>query len=197
MGRRGCGGGGKGRLYTYIATLSPEWPALQWAAMRAILMFHNCEGRSHKTVSTDHNFWSERRVKMDLSWGLSAYQPNASLLGQTSTHTHTQNNNNNKKTTRTQQQQKTVFFWTCCVFGSFQCWPGCVHRNYVITTGDVNFLIYFLYIVCLQTSAALHLSPLSRKIWKHICLKNASLLVCETPFDDELMLNVLRCHLTY
>ena len=25
------------------------------AAMRAILMFNNCEGLSHKTVSTDHN----------------------------------------------------------------------------------------------------------------------------------------------
>ena len=23
--------------------------------LRAILMFHNCEGQSHKTVSTDHN----------------------------------------------------------------------------------------------------------------------------------------------
>ena len=30
--------------------------ALGWAAMRAILMFHNFEGQSHKTVSTDHNF---------------------------------------------------------------------------------------------------------------------------------------------
>ena len=30
--------------------------ALRWAAMRAILMFHNCEGQSHKTVSTDLNF---------------------------------------------------------------------------------------------------------------------------------------------
>ena len=30
--------------------------ALRWAAMRATLMFHNCEGQSHKTVSTDHNF---------------------------------------------------------------------------------------------------------------------------------------------
>ena len=39
--------------YIPIATrLSP----LRWAAMRAILMFHNCEGQSHKTVSTDHNF---------------------------------------------------------------------------------------------------------------------------------------------
>ena len=25
-------------------------PALRWAAIRAILMFHNCEGQSHKTV---------------------------------------------------------------------------------------------------------------------------------------------------
>ena len=31
-------------------------PALGWAAMIAILMFINCEGQSHKTVSTDHNF---------------------------------------------------------------------------------------------------------------------------------------------
>ena len=31
-------------------------PALRWAAMRAILLFHHCEGQSHKTVSTDHNF---------------------------------------------------------------------------------------------------------------------------------------------
>ena len=30
--------------------------ALRWAAMGAILTFHNCEGQSHKTVSTDHNF---------------------------------------------------------------------------------------------------------------------------------------------
>ena len=29
---------------------------LRSAAMRAILMFVNCEGQSHKTVSTDHNF---------------------------------------------------------------------------------------------------------------------------------------------
>ena len=50
--------------YVFIATLSPpEWlPVLRWAAMRAILMFHNCEGQSHKTVYTDHNFWTERRA---------------------------------------------------------------------------------------------------------------------------------------
>ena len=30
--------------------------ALRRATMRAILMFHNCDGQSHETVSTDHNF---------------------------------------------------------------------------------------------------------------------------------------------
>ena len=58
-------------------------PALRWAAMRAILMFHNCEGQSHKTVSTDHNFWRERRAGADSNRGPSAYQPNALALGQT------------------------------------------------------------------------------------------------------------------
>ena len=57
--------------------------ALRWAAMRAILMFHNCEGQSHKTVSTDHNFWGERRAETDSNRGPSAYLPNALPLGQT------------------------------------------------------------------------------------------------------------------
>ena len=34
--------------------------ALRWAAMRAILMFHNCEGQSHKTVSTNHSLFEEK-----------------------------------------------------------------------------------------------------------------------------------------
>ena len=55
MGRRGYGGGGKGDYYIPIATLTTRMTsALRWAAVRAILMFHNCEGQSHKTVSTDH-----------------------------------------------------------------------------------------------------------------------------------------------
>ena len=54
--------------------------------MRAILMFHNCEGQSHKTVSTDHNFRREKRAEADLNCGPSAYQPNALLLGQTGSH---------------------------------------------------------------------------------------------------------------
>ena len=51
--------------------------------MGAVLMFHNCEGQSHKTVSTDHSFWNERRVEADSNQGTSAYQPNALPLGQT------------------------------------------------------------------------------------------------------------------
>ena len=52
------GGGGRGRLdtYRYAVTTGMPTSALRWAALRAILMFHNCEGQSHKTVSTDHNF---------------------------------------------------------------------------------------------------------------------------------------------
>ena len=53
----GGGGGGRGeRLYTCHYTVTTRMTyALRWAAMRAILMFHNCEEQSHKTVSTDHN----------------------------------------------------------------------------------------------------------------------------------------------
>ena len=50
--------GGKGD-YIYIsryAVTTRTTSALRWAAMRAILMFHNCEGQSHKIVSTEHNF---------------------------------------------------------------------------------------------------------------------------------------------
>ena len=61
-------------------------PALRWAAMKAILMFHNCEEQSHKTVSTDHRFWRERRAEADSNRGPSAYQPNVLPLGQTGSH---------------------------------------------------------------------------------------------------------------
>ena len=60
-GGRGYGGGGRGRLYTYRYTVITRMTsALRWAAMRAILMFHNCEGQSHRTVSTDHNLFEEK-----------------------------------------------------------------------------------------------------------------------------------------
>ena len=46
-------------------------------------MFRNCEGQSHKTVSTNHNFSRERTAEADSNQGPSAYQPNALPLGQT------------------------------------------------------------------------------------------------------------------
>ena len=58
VGKRGMEVGEEGH-YIPVATLSVTTrmtSALRWAAMRAILMFHNCEGQSHKTVLTDHNF---------------------------------------------------------------------------------------------------------------------------------------------
>ena len=49
--------GGGGRLYTYRYTVTTRMTyALRQAATRTILMFHDYEGQSHKTVSTDHNF---------------------------------------------------------------------------------------------------------------------------------------------
>ena len=84
FGEGGYGGGGRGKLCTYRYSVTTRMtPALRWAAMGAILMFHNCEGQSHKTVSTDHNLWSERRAEADSIWGPSAYQPTALSLGQT------------------------------------------------------------------------------------------------------------------
>ena len=84
-GERGYGGGGRGRLlYTYRYTVTTRMTsALRWAAVRAILMFHNCEGQSYKTVSTDHNFSRGRRAEADSNRGPSAYQPNDLPLGQT------------------------------------------------------------------------------------------------------------------
>ena len=80
----GWGDGGGGRLYTYRYIVATRMTyALRWAAMRDILMFHNCEGQSHKTVSTDHNFRRKRRAEADSNRGPSAYQPNALPLGQT------------------------------------------------------------------------------------------------------------------
>ena len=45
--------GEEGRIYTYRYTVTTRMTfALRWAAMTAILMFHNREGQSHKhTVS--------------------------------------------------------------------------------------------------------------------------------------------------
>ena len=87
QGGKGYGVRWRGGLCTCHYTVTTRMTsALRWAAIRAILMFHNCGGQSHKTVSTDHNFWSERRAEADSNQGPSAYQPNALPLGQTSSH---------------------------------------------------------------------------------------------------------------
>ena len=84
MGRRGYGGGGRWRLYTYRYTVTTRMTSTsRWAEVRANLMFHNCEGQSHKTESTDHNFRREKRAETDSNRGPSAYLPNALPLGQT------------------------------------------------------------------------------------------------------------------
>ena len=55
----GGGGGGEGDYIPFATVTTRMTPALRWAAMRAILMFH-CEGQSRKTVSTDHNLFEEK-----------------------------------------------------------------------------------------------------------------------------------------
>ena len=47
---------GEREIYTYRYTVTTRMTsALRWAVMSAILLFHNCEGKSHKTASTDHS----------------------------------------------------------------------------------------------------------------------------------------------
>ena len=52
----------EGGIYTYRYSVTTRMiPALRWAAMRAILMFHcNCEGQSHKTVFTNHSLFEAK-----------------------------------------------------------------------------------------------------------------------------------------
>ena len=48
-GGMGVGEEGEGRLYTYRYIVTTRMTsALRWTAMRAILMFHNCEEQSHR-----------------------------------------------------------------------------------------------------------------------------------------------------
>ena len=54
--RWGGGGGGGDNIPIRYTVTTRMISALRWVAMRAILMFHNCEGQNPKTVSTDHNF---------------------------------------------------------------------------------------------------------------------------------------------
>ena len=57
------GGGGGGRLYTYRYTVTTRMTyALRWAMMRAILMFHNCEGQTTTAYPLDMAFDSQRSL---------------------------------------------------------------------------------------------------------------------------------------
>ena len=81
---QGRGEGGEGGMevgeegdynYTYCYTVTTRMTpvALRCAAMRDILMFSNCEGQSHKTVSTNHNLFEDRGE-------LKRYRTEASLV---------------------------------------------------------------------------------------------------------------------
>ena len=81
--------GEEGDYYTYRYTVTTRMTsALRWAAMRAILMFHNCEGQSHKTVHKSQLLKrkeSRSGIKSARSFRRRPlqYQPTVSPLGQT------------------------------------------------------------------------------------------------------------------
>ena len=79
-----------GIIYTYRYTVTTKMTyALRWAAMTAILMFHNCDGQSHNCDG--HclvHFCRERRDEADSNRVPSAYQPNALPLGQIGSQLH-------------------------------------------------------------------------------------------------------------
>ena len=79
---------GRGRLYTSRYTVTTRMTsALRWAATRAILMFHNCEGQSHKTVSTDTTFEVKGEPKQIQTAEIPLLTSlNALPLGQTGSH---------------------------------------------------------------------------------------------------------------
>ena len=51
-GGRGYGGGGRGREIIYLSLHCHMTSAFRWAAVRAILMCHNCEGQSPQPQTT-------------------------------------------------------------------------------------------------------------------------------------------------
>ena len=68
------------RLYTYRYTVTTRMtPALRWAAMRAILMFHNCYGqtvtRQCPQTTTSEVKGEPKRIRTKVP--LLQYQPNA------------------------------------------------------------------------------------------------------------------------
>ena len=74
-GGKGYGGGGRGRLYTYRYTVTTGMTsALRWAAMRAVLMFHNCEGQCPQTTAFEEKGEPKRiRTEVPLLTSLTPY----------------------------------------------------------------------------------------------------------------------------
>jgi len=64
---RGYGGWGRGRLYTYHYTVTTRMiPALRWASMRAILMFHSFIVRDSVTRQCPQTTRSEEKGELKL-----------------------------------------------------------------------------------------------------------------------------------
>ena len=146
VGGRGYGWMG-GRLYTYRYTVTTRMTsALRWAAMRAILMFNNCDGQSHKTVSTDHNFWRERIAEADSNWGPFAYQRNALLQGQTGSQ------NRKKSAKRLRKYVKWLVIW--CQSRSMLCrFSGVV--VIIFTCACLSLVVVVFIHVCMLTTMVL------------------------------------------
>ena len=76
--------GEEGDYYTYRYTVTTRMtPEIKMGSDESHFNVSLIVRNSHKTVSTDHNFWRERGAEADFNWGPSAYQPNALPLGQT------------------------------------------------------------------------------------------------------------------
>ena len=80
----GYGGGERWRLYTYRYTVTTDQNdcciKMGSNESHSNVSFSNCKGQSYKTVSTDHDFWRERRAEAESNRGPSAYHPNAFRL---------------------------------------------------------------------------------------------------------------------
>ena len=68
--------GERGRLYTYRYSVTTRMTStLRYAAMRAILMFHNCEGQSPQTTTFEEKGQPKRiRTEVPLLTSLTPYR---------------------------------------------------------------------------------------------------------------------------
>ena len=85
VGGEGGGGDGTGGLFLTLHFHHQTDSCIQMGSDESHFnaSLTSCEGQSHKTVSTDHNFSRERRAEAESNRGPSAYQPNAVPLGHT------------------------------------------------------------------------------------------------------------------